>query len=443
MPRCIAIEGACSAARRFCSTPIGVRSAARKMLAGALLIAGVAAFCAEPAGAAPASTAAASPGTDAAVASTLSGSGSSPASSELARLGRLMFFDPSLSASGRLACGTCHDRRYAYGPPPGKAVAVGGADMTRTGTRAVPSLRYLHGAPSFEERNHFIDGDVGPVGGFTWDGRAGTLHEQAVIPLLAANEMANASPADVVAKLRKASYAAQFSAAFGGEIFNNPQRAFDAVLRSLEAFQTLPEEFYPYTSRYDAYLRGEIELTEQEERGVDLFKDPAKGNCASCHLGVSRAGMPPPFTDFDYVNVGIPRNPRIAANADPGYFDLGLCGPMRQDLAQRREYCGFFRSPTVRNSAIRDAYFHNGVFTSLREVLDFYNERDLHPEKFYPRNPDGSVHRFNDLPAGFPDNVDHDPPLDRKPGAEPALSDAEIDDLIAFLKTLTDADVAR
>jgi cytochrome c peroxidase len=366
-----------------------------------------------------------------------------PSTAALAQLGRLMFFDPSLSASGKLACSTCHDPKFAYGPPPGKALAVGGPDMSQSGTRAVPSLRYLNRVPQFSEQHRFADGDVGPIGGLTWDGRAASLHEQASIPLLAANEMANAGPAEVALKLSRAGYAALFRAAFGANIFKDPQRAFDLGLLALEAFQQVPEEFYPYSSRYDAFLRGDIELTEQEERGVKLFKDPAKGNCASCHLGVTRAGTPPPFTDFDFVNVGAPRNPRIAANTDPNYYDLGLCGPLRQDLLGRREYCGFFRSPTVRNTATREVFFHNGVFKSLREVLHFYNERDLFPERYYPRNPDGSVRKFDDLPPGYPDNVDHDPPLDRKPGDEPALSESDIDDLIAFLQTLNDGYSAR
>jgi cytochrome c peroxidase len=366
-----------------------------------------------------------------------------PAPTVLAQLGRLMFFDPSLSASGQQACATCHDPRYAYGPPPGKALAYGGQDMKQPGTREVPSLRYLRDVPRFSETYKFLDGDVGPIGGLTWDGRIATLHEQARLPLLAANEMANAGPADVSRKLSHAAYAPQFRAAFGAGIFEDPQRAFAAGLRALEAFQQDPAEFYPYSSRYDAFLRGDIELTEQEERGAALFKDPAKGNCASCHLGVSRGGKPPPFTDFDFVNVGVPRNPRIPANADPKYYDLGLCGPYRTDLTRKHELCGFFRSPTVRNVALRDAFFHNGVFTTLRQVMVFYNERDLHPEKFYPRNPDGSVHLFDDLPPGYPDDIDHDPPLDRKPGAEPALTDADIDDLIAFLNTLTDGYTPR
>lgn len=361
----------------------------------------------------------------------------------LAQLGKSMFFDRSLSASGKLACATCHDPKYAYGPPPGRAIALGGPGMNQSGTRAVPSLRYLSEAPPFKEEHKFLDGDVGPVGGLMWDGRAGDLQQQAKLPLLAANEMANASPADIGRKLARAAYAPQFERLFGAYIFNNPDKAFEAGLRALEAFEQVPEEFYPYSSRYDAYQRGDIELTEQEERGAELFKDPDKGNCASCHLGTSRDGVPPPFTDFDYVNVGVPRNPRLAANADPRYHDLGLCGPERHDLAQKHELCGYFRSPTVRNTAVRDAFFHNGVFRDLRQVLQFYNERDLHPEKFYSRNPDGSVHLYDDMPAGYSDHIDHDPPLDRKPGAQPALTDGDIDDIIAFLKTLIDADVAR
>ena len=366
-----------------------------------------------------------------------------PAAQGLAQIGRAMFFDASLSASGKLSCASCHDPRYAYGPPPGKAIAYGGEDMHQPGTRAVPSLRYLQAAPPFKEQFRFVDGDVGPVGGYTWDGRADSRQTQARIPLLAANEMANAGPVDVARRISKASYAGDFQSAFGTHIFDDPQRAFEAGLRALEAFQDEPAEFYPYSSRYDAYLRGDIDLTEQEERGAAIFKDPAKGNCASCHLGDTRDGKPPAFTDFDYVNVGVPRNRKLAANTDPNYFDLGLCGPYRVDLLSHREYCGFFRSPTVRNVALRDTFFHNGVFTSLREVIDFYNERDLRPEKYYSRNVDGSVHRYDDIPPGFPDNVDHDPPLDRKPGAAPALSEQDIDDLIAFLNTLTDGYSAK
>jgi cytochrome c peroxidase len=361
-----------------------------------------------------------------------------PPRAVLVELGRREFFDPSLSASGKLACATCHDPQYAYGPRPGKAIAMGGRHMELAGTRAVPSLRYLQQAPSFAEHYHFTDGDDGPAGGYTWDGRAETLRDQARLPLLAANEMANATPAAVAAKLRRAPYAGDFRRAFGRDIFERPGAAFEAALAALEAFEQVPEEFYPYTSKYDAFLRGDADLTEAESRGAALFRDPNKGNCASCHPAVMRDGHPPTFSDYDFMNAGVPRNPGIPANSDPRYYDLGLCGPARTDFVGQKQYCGLFRAPSLRNAAMRDAFFHNGVFHSLREVVRFYVERDLYPEKYYPRNADGSVHAFDDLPAGSPDNLDRDPPLNRKPGDSPALSEAEMDDLIAFMQTLTD-----
>jgi cytochrome c peroxidase len=119
---------------------------------------------------------------------------------------------------------------------------------------------------------------------------------------------------------------------------------------------------------------------------------------------------------------------------------LGVCGPLRRDLLDKQEYCGFFRAPTLRNVAIRDAFFHNGAFASLREAVKFYVERDIYPERYYPRGADGRVRIGDDMPAGMRDNLDHDPPLDRAAGDPPALSDAEIDDVVAFLETLTDAD---
>jgi cytochrome c peroxidase len=82
------------------------------------------------------------------------------------------------------------------------------------------------------------------------------------------------------------------------------------------------------------------------------------------------------------------------------------------------------------------------VFTDLREAVKFYVNRDLAPEKFYPHGADGRVLKTDDLPPGFPDNLDHDPPLDRVAGQPQALSEEEIDDVVALLRTLTDADVA-
>lgn len=140
----------------------------------------------------------------------------------------------------------------------------------------------------------------------------------------------------------------------------------------------------------------------------------------------------------------MPRNAAVPANRKPDYYDLGLCGPFRTDLREETQYCGMFLTPSLRNVALRRVFFHNGIFHSLRQVLDFYVNRDLHPERFYPRDAAGDVIKYNDLPARYRTNVDAvDPPFDRRPGDPPALTPAEIQDVISFLDTLTDGYRAR
>ncbi|HSI57085.1 MAG TPA: cytochrome c peroxidase [Ideonella sp.] len=362
-------------------------------------------------------------------------------------LGRAMFFDPSLSASGRVSCASCHDPRFAFGPPNDLPVQPGGLDGLSLGVRAAPSLRYLQTLAPFTEHHYDNDGDdsidAGPTGGHTWDGRASSAHDQARLPLLSPTEMANGSPAEVVEKLRRGPLAERLRALFGARLFDDPARAFDAALMALEVFQQSPRDFYPYSSRYDEVLRGRAVLSEAEARGLALFNDEAKGNCAACHLSVPTPdGAFPLFTDFGLIALGIPRNARLPANADAGYHDLGLCGPIRTDLRDRPEYCGLFRTPTLRNIALRQSFFHNGVFHTLEETLRFYARRDTHPQDFYPRGTGGAVLAFDDLPAAYRDNLNQEPPFGRQVGGEPALTEPEIADMLAFLQTLTDADLA-
>jgi cytochrome c peroxidase len=361
-------------------------------------------------------------------------------------LGRALFFDPALSASGRTSCASCHDPRFAWGPPNDASVQFAGADGRSPGLRAAPSLRYLQTLPPFSEHHYDNEGDdsidTGPTGGHTWDGRAGSAHEQARLPLLSPAEMANSSPVAVVARLRRSDQAARFRAVFGAAVIDDDTRAFDALLMALEVFQQSPRDFYPYSSRYDEFLRGRAVLSERERRGLALFNDPAKGNCAACHLSEPMPdGAFPLFTDFGLIALGVPRHRGLAANADARFHDLGLCGPLRTDLRDRAEYCGLFRTPTLRNIALRRSFFHNGVFHTLGEVLRFYARRDTHPQEFYPRDASGAAQKYDDLPAAYHANVNVEPPFDRQPGDAPALSDAEIDDVIAFLRTLTDADL--
>jgi cytochrome c peroxidase len=364
---------------------------------------------------------------------------------EMTEIGRALFSDPALSASGTIACVTCHDRHAAYGPPNALAVQLGGIDGRQPGLRAVPSLRYLQAVPAFTE--HYYESedegdptiDNGPTGGLTWDGRVDRGRDQARLPLLSPFEMANPSEAAVAASAARSFSAPALRKTFGAKVFDDPAKAFAAIIESLEAYEQSAPDFYPYSSKYDSYLAGAATLTEEEARGLALFNDPAKGNCAHCHRSArGNDGTAPQFSDFGFNAVGVPRNPAIPANADPAYFDLGLCGPLRTDFRDRPEYCGQFRTPTLRNVALRQVFFHNGAMHSLEQVMDFYAERDTDPGKWYRRAADGMVEKFDDLPAKYRENVNVEPPFDRHPGEAPALSPAERADIIAFLKTLTD-----
>jgi cytochrome c peroxidase len=370
-----------------------------------------------------------------------------PDAAELTALGRRLFFETALSASGRTSCATCHDPAHAYGPANARAVQLGGPDLARPGLRAVPSLMYQQDTPPFSEHFSDTDGDdsadMGPTGGRGWDGRASSAHEQAALPLLSPFEMANTDSRTVVERTRGSSSAAAFREAFGQHVFDNPALAWNGLLLALEVFQQSPDDFYPYTSKYDAYLRRTAELSASEQRGLLLFNDVTKGNCASCHISAIKRGGFPQFTDRGHIAIGVPRNRAIPANADPAYRDLGLCGPLRTDFTDRPEYCGLFKTPTLRNVALRPVFFHNGVFTRLDDAVGFYAQRDVHPERFYPRDGHGRVQKFDDLPRSAVANVNVDPPFDRRRGERPALSAAEIRDIVAFLKTLTDRPAAR
>ena len=352
--------------------------------------------------------------------------------------------------------------------------------MDTQGLRAVPSLRYLAHVPRFTRHLYLSrtddPEDVGPGGGLMWDGRADTLDEQALVPLLDPREMANHNVHELAARLRSSpegrrleslAEAAQSSQrsrlasaarlgadaqlastarlGAGAPLTATGSRDADAQLASLAAralarFELEDPSFHPYDSRYDAYLRGTGHLTARELRGLELYNSADKGNCAECHPSApGPGGRPPDFTDYRFAAIGVPRNSALAANADPTYYDLGLCGPLRTELAREStEYCGMFRTPTLRNAARRRSFFHNGRFTTLEQVVRFYATRDLEPARWYPVRG-GQLDLYDDLPRAYRENVDRiDPPFDRRAGQPPALNEAEIADLVAFLRTLDD-----
>jgi cytochrome c peroxidase len=360
--------------------------------------------------------------------------------SEQAALGELIFKDTSLSASGRQACASCHVEDNGHAPDNALPAQLGGPLSDRQGSRNTPSSRYLAFNTAF-----FFDGEGTPTGGFFWDGRATSLQAQAHEPFLNPAEMANTDATAVVARLALAPYAAEFKRLYGDDIFTRPADAFDRMALAVQRYQLEDIEFRAFSSKYDEFLRGHVPLSAQELRGLALFNSPAKGNCAACHPSAKGAdGSHPLFTDFTYDNLGVPRNDELTQNADPAFFDLGLCARPSGDLAARADLCGAFKVPSLRNVALRKAYFHNGRFKTLKDALTFYVQRDTNPEKWYPLKPDGSVDKFNDLPEQYKANVNTtEAPYDRRLGDVPALSDAEIDDVIAFLQTFNVGFVSR
>lgn len=363
----------------------------------------------------------------------------------LSNLGEKLFSDTSLSGSGKIACATCHDPNHAFGPANDLAVQPGGYSMDKSAGRAAPTLTYLQAVPQFTE--HFFDSDedgdesvdAGPTGGLTWDGRVDRKRQQALIPLFSPAEMANQGTPELLARVKVTPYADMVTALGGADIFAHPDQAMALVAEALETFQQRSDLFYRYDSKYDSYLAGRAQLTAQEKRGLDVFNDPEKGNCDSCHPSQPSAdGAAPQFSDWGFIALGLPRNDTIPANADSSHFDLGLCGPDRTDFADRPEYCGLFRTVSLRNVATKRSFFHNGIYHDLRQAVAFYADRDSRPEKVFPRSADGGIARFNDLPRPYWDNLETDVPFGKKAGETPRLSDADIDDIVAFLKTLTD-----
>jgi cytochrome c peroxidase len=360
-----------------------------------------------------------------------------------AQVGQKMFFDKALSGSGKLSCASCHDPDHAYAPANALAVQIGGKSMSQFGTRAVPSLRYKEVVPPYADLLDNPDGvsAPGPGGGFTQDGRAPTLAEQAKIPLLSANEMANKDGAAVVAKIRQSAYAVLFRQAFGNDVFDNADAAFEKAVQALQAFQMEDYSFHPFSSKYDLYISNKIggALTDAEKRGMAVFLDPEKGNCFACHYsGPGVQGSVAIFTDYSYAAIGVPRNRDIPANRNPKYYDLGICSRPDHPLPANAQYCGMFKTPTLRNVATRHAFFHNGQIKSLRDAIRFYNTRDTNPELWYPV-VHGVVQKFDDLPRRYHGNIDTQAPLTGRPrGSAPPMSERDMDDLEAFLNTLTD-----
>jgi cytochrome c peroxidase len=298
---------------------------------------------------------------------------------------------------------------------------------------------YLKYVPRF----HFFEDDEAAnpsaFGGFFWDGRTDSIADLVRQPLFNPDEMNGGDSQRLATKIASAPYAAAFRSAFGASI--DPSTAMKGFGAALEAFLT-SDEMSPATSKFDAYVRGQATLTPAEKLGFEVFKDNQRGACAGCHL-VNETSTNPArslFTDYGYDAVGVPRNRELTATKDPAYFDLGLCKRVNTETPSDDEkWCGSFRTPSLRNVAVRDRFMHNGAFRKLRDVVAFYSTRSTDPGHWYPPGE-----KFDDVPAKYRENINVvSMPYNRPEGSKAAMTDAEIDAVVAFLETLTDAAFAK
>lgn len=324
-------------------------------------------------------------------------------------LGESLYFDENLSNPPGQSCASCHLPTAGFADPDSHFPTSEGIITGRFGNRNSPTAGYAAYIPDF----HFDADDNQFVGGQFLDGRAANLEEQAQGPFLNALEMNNADMAEVVGKIRSASYADDFEAVFGTGALENVDTAYVQISEAIAAFERTAV-FSPFTSKFDAMQNNTAIFTIAEQNGQNLFN--GKAQCARCHSTSSGEQV---FSNFTYRNIGIPANPNnpflyldVSLNPDgTDYVDTGLGG-----VIDDARSIGRFRIPTLRNINETAPYMHNGVFNTLEEVIDFYNRRDV----------DG-------ITAEVDQNVN-----DAANIGELGLSDSEIQDLVAFLLTLSD-----
>jgi len=338
-----------------------------------------------------------------------------PTSTSREALGEAFFFDPDLSLNRTQSCATCHSPVAGFVDPrdhatAGRAVSLGD-DGHSLGVRNTPTLGYAAQVPPFQRKE---DGEY--AGGLFLDGRAESLQAQASGPLMSPVEMAMPDEEAVLARLReKPHYTASLAALFGEAALEDPVKAVEAVTESLAAYQESPL-FNAYDSKYDRSLRGEYQMTDEEELGRILFFSQQFTNCNRCHQIQRMPGQREEvFSNFEYHNIGSPTNPiiRDPDNPDEPYTDPGLAdNPRGDDAAGQR---GKFRVPTLRNVAVTGPYLHNGVFEELRTVVLFY-------DKF--NNPNRKINPETGEPWGEPEvaenlsleDLEHGPGLDDRRG---------------------------
>jgi len=337
-------------------------------------------------------------------------------------LGDSLYHDTSLSANQTMSCATCHSLEEGLIDPRTTSKNLGaslGDDGTSIGDRNAPTAGYASFSPDF----HFDAAEGLFIGGQFLDGRALDLKTQAKGPFLNPIEMGMPDIASVLARVQEnASYVSQFKAIYGTDIFDDEVKAYNALADAISVFER-SQAFAAFDSKYDRFLAGEYTLSAAEARGLVLFVDEGPGGamCSACHPAVANDSKPL-FTDFSYDNLGVPINNALrTANGQTGINDVGLYGNIDVNDTDLQ---GSFKVSSLRNIAVTGPYMHNGLFKDLKTVVHFYNTRDsggINPET----NSTWETGEFHALR-----NVDELGNL--------GLSDAQEDDIVAFLKLLTD-----
>ncbi|HET6142327.1 MAG TPA: cytochrome c peroxidase [Candidatus Acidoferrales bacterium] len=412
-------------------------------------------------------------------------------------LGKLLLFDKHLSVNQNEACSFCHTPETGFTGPiqslNQSTVSYPGSVRTRFSQRKPQSYMYATFAPVLHY--NALQGDF--VGGNFWDMRASGYRlqnpsaEQAQGPPTNPVEMGLSDSACLAYRISKAPYRELFDAVWGDDSFDihwpkdvesvcatpgpppdndaypvhlsvadrqRANRVYDDFGISAAAYEASPE-VSPFTSKYDYVEAGKAQFTPQEEIGYALFR--SKAHCNECHRD-GGPGEEPLFTDFTASNLGVPRNPSVQfyfeAKADErgyspneagsSYVDTGvgyflrkmksLSGQLNPDsrwIELAPKFDAKFQVPTLRNVDMRPipdfvkAYMHNGYFKSLKEVVHFYNTRDVLPT-CKAGDPGEKVTCWP--PSEDPTNINKRQLGDLK------LTDKEEDDIVSFLKTLTD-----
>ena len=333
--------------------------------------------------------------------------------SEMVTLGERIYFDENLSDPAGQSCASCHLPGAGFADPDSHFPVSEGAIAGRFGSRNAPTASYAALIPEFSQLGGGRGGDRFAGGQFL-DGRADTLELQAQGPFLNVLEMNMADRTAVIEQIRLADYADDFNSVFGAAALDDIDLAYQQMALAIAAFER-SDTLSPFSSKFDAVMAGNAVFSVAEANGSGIFN--GRGDCRRCHNTGNQGEQV--FSDFEFNNIGVPANPNnpflnLPTSLNPdgiNFVDNGL-GAILGDPDQN----GKFRTPTLRNVAETGPYMHNGVFDTLQEVVEFYNRRDV----------DG-------VAAEVAANVDNGGNIGNL-----NLSNTELQDLVAFLQTLSD-----